>query len=166
MTLRIAMYCAKAGNWFDKTINWGSGGGGFSHCEIVWPDGWSFSSTTRDGGTSINNSGTPIKPKEDGTRWKQIDFKPGHWLFHELPDVTPDRLAVMKAYADSILDARYDWWGAMRVSVAGRWWMRQHGDKYFCSEAVLEVCHAGDYFNSLHSLISPNQFSKKLELRA
>jgi hypothetical protein len=69
----------------------------------------------------------------------------------------------MVAYAESILDARYDFWGALRVSMIGGIF-REHSDKYFCSEAVIEVCHAGDYFNSIDSLISPNRLSTKLKL--
>ncbi len=164
--LRIALYLAASGNSYDKIIDWGSGGRGYSHCEIVFPDGWSFSSTTRDESVVPlpNDALHRSVEKKDGTRWKKIDFDPTHWRFHVLPDLDTSRLIAMEKYANSILDARYDWWGAARVSALGGWWFREHTDKYFCSEAVLEVCHAGECFNSVASLISPNRFSKKLNL--
>jgi hypothetical protein len=160
--IRLALYVARNGNWFDKAINFGSGRLGYSHMEIVGPTGLSFSSTTREGGVRINNSGSPIGFKEDGTRWKEIDFDSDHWMFHDLPHT--NNWPEMAAHADSILDARYDWWGAARVSSFGGFWFRPHADKYFCSEAVMEVCHAGGFFNSVASLISPNRFSLKLQL--
>lgn len=72
--MKLAFYKAKKGNWWDKLIAiWSyitSFGkyGRYSHTEIVFSDNISFSSS----------------PREGGTRFKHIEFKPEHWDFIEI----------------------------------------------------------------------------------
>lgn len=161
--MKIALYRAQAGNWLDTGINWFSGGGGFSHCELVFPDGASFSSTTRD--QSVDSVG---RFKKDGTRWakdnflgfrQKIDFD-SHWSLVDLP-ATEAQIAAMMEYANMLLDARYDYWGVIRFIPGIGILAREHADAYFCSEAVVEVCHRGDLLNNFNApMTSPNRLAK------
>lgn len=54
MTIKIAFYKAKYGDWRDKTISMVTNSP-YSHCEIVLPDGNCASSSPRDGGVRIKN---------------------------------------------------------------------------------------------------------------
>src|SRR5262245_30118276 len=75
MGMTIALYRGNK-TLLDKSINRLSGNKGFSHAELVFSDGWCFSSTARDPGLKRNGARKP-----NGTRWKKIEFDPGKWAF-------------------------------------------------------------------------------------
>lgn len=169
---KIALYRATNGNWVDGAINAFSGFGGFSHCEIVFPDGWSFSSTTRDASTDPRTG----KPKPDGTRWKLIDFDPAKWAIaplYDLASLTDQekdhwsvRVALARRHCDAIAPARYDYKGVLRFVPGIGLFCRQSPDRYFCSEAVVEVAHeAGLLLDMVPYLTSPNRLASTLGLK-
>jgi hypothetical protein len=124
--LRVALYRAKFGNLMDDAINAFSGLGGFSHAEIVFSDGVSFSSTQRDD-LGIGKAG--------GTRYKTIDYdaNPDRWLLIEIP-CTPEEEAVVRSFCDSELGCGYDYAGCVRFVLP--FW-KAHDTEWFCSEVVV-----------------------------
>lgn len=54
---------------YNRLVRWWSGSQ-YSHCELVFSDGYSASASFMDGGVRI----------------KKIDYNPAHWDFVELPD--------------------------------------------------------------------------------
>lgn len=86
--MKIAFYIAD-GEWTDQLIRcWTNSF--TSHVEIVFDDGWWFSSSPRDGG---------VRMKEI-----QIDptVEPKHWLFFEVPQLSPVKEAAIRAWAEKI----------------------------------------------------------------
>lgn len=89
--LKLAFFKAKYGNFYDKLVAWFCRGG-YSHVELVFSDGVSFSSSPRDG----------------GTRFKNIDVNNGHWDILEIP-CAPDKEARIRRWCHSECDKNYDW---------------------------------------------------------
>ncbi|MBY0556561.1 MAG: hypothetical protein K2P77_05090, partial [Burkholderiaceae bacterium] len=86
----------------------------YSHCELVFSDGWAASSSFID----------------DGVRFKQIQFDPEHWDFIELPAALEH---TARAWFEEHEGDRYDLWGNVRFIVSPVHDSRQ---AWFCSEAV------------------------------
>jgi hypothetical protein len=93
MTLRIAFYKSKNGNWQDKLIAAGSFSE-YSHCEIVFENGVCASSSPRDG----------------GVRFKLIDLD-SHWDIFELDSNYSED--AIKYWFRTNIDDEYDWLGAI-----------------------------------------------------
>jgi hypothetical protein len=135
--MRIALYRASAGTWFDKAIDMASGGHGYSHSEIVFngmgPGGnICYSSSVRD--SSYDSNG---KAKKDGTRFKIIGDRRNFQEWDLGVSLADERIAFDFAYrTPTLLDARYDWNGAARFALP---WMKEHPTKYFCSEVCWEL---------------------------
>lgn len=96
--------------------------GKYSHCEIVFSDGWSASSSFMDG----------------GVRFKRIEFDPSRWDFIDLPDSL--ETAARKWFVEHEGKA-YDYWGNIRFMFG---WLPDSKDKYFCSEAVVAALGLND----------------------
>lgn len=175
--LLLAFYRAKHGTWIDKLINaFSAPHRGFSHNELIFPDGWSISSTMRD--PSTGRDGEPIidpktgKQKKDGVRWKLIDFDPEKWAFYEIA-ATPDQIEKMRTYADSIIDARYDFWGLFRFVpwyylplLPFRIFSKPNAVDMWCTECAIEVAQAGEHLNRFTPWrMSPNGTGDALDVR-
>lgn len=160
--MRIAFYRACAGNWLDHLIDRLSGRLGFSHVELVFPGGASFSSTSRD--RSVDLSG---RSKPNGTRWKRIDFAehPERWEivdFPGLPRLDAREILRMHCFADRQLDARYDWRGVVRLA-PGMGWVGDSPSRWFCSEVVIAALQSGGAILSLKPKeFSPNSLARLL----
>lgn len=89
--------------------------GPYSHCELVFGDGWSASASWMDG----------------GVRFKRIDFDQANWDFVELPDYLEDSA---RAWFEANENKPYDLLGNF-----GFLWrpIRGNAGAYFCDEAVL-----------------------------
>jgi hypothetical protein len=86
----------------------------YSHAELVFPSGWSASSSYMDG----------------GVRLKMIDFDPALWDFVDVPP------AFEKAAFQWFLDhrgAKYDLLGDLHFVIAP---VEGGKDKWFCSESI------------------------------
>lgn len=159
--MKIALYKSTNGNWLDGAINAFSGFGGYSHVELVFSDGVSFSSTSRgNDGSCVYANG---RPKPDGTRFKNIDYRahPDRWTQVHL-GVGPDAEWLMWQFAQSELDARYDFAGCARFVLP--FW-KEHKTKWFCSEIVLATLqHGGMLKGHVPHKTSPNRLARLLEV--
>lgn len=107
--MRIAFYRASYGNWVDAVVDWWTGHRGYSHIELIFSDGTSFSASPRDG----------------GTRFKKIVYKPKRWVFFDL-DVSPEQEKMVRAFCKSQVGKPYDFWGALNTifhlgTMPGHW---------------------------------------------
>lgn len=73
--MKLAFYIAKNGKILDKLISWWTGSI-FSHVELVFSDGTSFSASIRD----------------KGTRFKKIDFKDKRWKFININTLDEEKI--------------------------------------------------------------------------
>ena len=157
--MKVALYkSAHDGRWLDNAINALSGFGGYSHAELVFSNGISFSSTMRD--PSVDSLG---RPKPDGTRFKQIDYgeHPERWDLIELKIGLMAEAYIAQFCRDQI-DARYDFWGCMRFAVP---FVKQHEDKWFCSEVVtaaLKIVGYEPLRDQKPHKVSPNYLARLL----
>lgn len=131
----LAFYKATNDDLKGRLINRLSGNYGYSHVELVFSDGMSFSSSPRDG----------------GVRFKAIEFNPDRWVFFRLR-YTPKHEAIIRARARSIEGAEYDWLGIfchqlLPVGV-------QNDSKWWCSEAIQWALYEFPF------RISPNVMAK------
>lgn len=92
----------------------------YSHTEIVFSDGVSFS----------------VSPRDGGGRFKKIEFDEEHWDIIELPNMTKLGEAMMRAYATTLVGKPYNYLGAI-FSITP--FCCCIGDKYFCSEAAAYI---------------------------
>lgn len=118
--LRIAMYKAKYGDWTDKLIDWFTGGGGYSHCELVI-------NANRTIGSHIAVGGVSYFYYDD-------IYTNQRWDIFELDSM--DRVAI--AYAEKQLGKKYDLVGLVLnfllpvFSIKGK-----DNGKWWCSELVM-----------------------------
>lgn len=92
--------------------------GPYSHCELVFSDGVSASSSFMDG----------------GVRFKQIGYSSaGNWDFLQLP-AKYNLEARARAWFELHDGTGYDVWGNIRFGIG---FARDSADKWFCSEAVV-----------------------------
>lgn len=93
--------------WIDR--------GPYSHCELVFTDGMSASSSFIDG----------------GVRFKNIQYDPDHWDFVPLPDVLE---TAARDWFRGHCGQPYDLWGNVRFVLG---FTRESKGAWFCSEAVM-----------------------------
>lgn len=86
----------------------------FSHCEIIFSDGWAASSSYLDG----------------GVRFKRIDFDPARWDFIGLPDHLEP---AARAWFESHVGQPYDLLGNLHFIVGP---VADDKRKWFCSESI------------------------------
>ena len=140
--MHLAFYCAThpKSPWLSRLTDWLSGGYGYSHVEMVFSDGMSFSSSAFD---SVDlPDGRTLK---NGVRIKQIDYAhhPDRWRLVPLPFVSPKDERAMREWAEKTWAEGhgYDFNGVSRFVLP---WMREHPEKYFCSEVCATAMeHAG-----------------------
>jgi hypothetical protein len=122
----------RSSGFIGKAIDRLSGRDGFSHVELVFSDGRSFSSTSLD--------------KEKGVRFKDIAYShPKEWVNVQLfPPFGAE--AKIREMAESLIPAPYDTRGVLRFIIP---WMKEHPKAYFCSEAVITALQAGGMFSNL-----------------
>ena len=93
--------------WLDR--------GPYSHCELVFSDGVSASSSYIDG----------------GVRFKTITYNPEHWDFIEVPEYLE---ASSRNWFREHNGEPYDLWGNVRFAFG---FARESKGAWFCSEAVM-----------------------------
>ena len=118
MTLSVAFYKGTRpglAGIYNRVVRWWEPGK-YSHCELVFSDGLSASSSYKDG----------------GVRFKKIDFNPDNWDFIEIPaNLEP---AAFMWFTRHIGEG-YDLVGNLRFLFD---FIRNRNDKWFCSEALAE----------------------------
>ena len=88
--------------------------GPYSHCEIIFNDGLSASSSFIDG----------------GVRFKQIDYKEDNWDFVELPDYLESQA---REWFEEHEGDKYDVLGNLRFVL---FFVKPSKNKHYCNEAV------------------------------
>ena len=115
--MKVAMYKAirpglegiysRITRWLDR--------GPYSHCEIVFSDGTSASSSYIDG----------------GVRFKTINYNPAHWDFIDVPSY---REVAARHWFREHCGQPYDLWGNVRFVIG---FARDSKGAWFCSESVM-----------------------------
>jgi len=137
--MKIAFYKAEKGNIIDKLINLWTGMYGYSHVELVFSDGSSFSSS----------------PREGCVRFKKIDMNDDKWVF---VDLEIDKLveSKMRMQALNFIGRKYDMFGIIFCFIIPI--NKQSNDKWWCSELISFILKWNDY------RIDPNTMAKRFKL--
>jgi len=127
--MKLAFYIADNGKFYDKLINVWTGNYGYSHVELVFSDGVSFSASNREG----------------KVRFKEIHYDPKRWVIINLSFSRAEELAIRKA-AIKLINKKYDWKGVLLHQFIGRIIGHitsdydiialQSKNKWWCSEIV------------------------------
>lgn len=112
--MKLAFYKAEHGNIIDKLIGlWTRGP--FSHVELLFSDGVSFSSSQWDG----------------GVRFKKIDYShKERWSFLDIDGIANE--SEVKYLANKLRGAKYDWLGIFLYEFLP--FNIQNSKKWYCSE--------------------------------
>lgn len=118
--MKVAFYRADRSTtrrWMAKFADWITGNYGYSHVELIFSNGLSFSSSDRDG----------------GTRFKNIKYDPSRWVIYEIPASASYEYRTFHR-AKEIAGQKYDYLGILfyhlipiKLQGNNRWW---------CDEAV------------------------------
>lgn len=134
--VQLAFYNGKE-NFFNKMTCWRTNGN-HSHVEIIFADGFSFSSSQWDG----------------GVRFKDILYtSTDKWDILDIPDMGVRKEKLMKEWCESQVGKKYDYRGILRFFVGVK---EDNPDKWFCSEIC---CAALQRVRVLPSLLVPSQMS-------
>jgi len=140
--MKIAFYKGlKYGNWLDKLICLGTMSR-YSHCEIVFSDGVSASSSPRDG----------------GVRFKNINYSDDKWTLFDVIYPSDVDFEAMVRYHFAVHEGdKYDYLGAF-FSAFGI--DASSDDRKFCSQ----IC--GLILGSTNSgVITPGGLKKRMKLK-
>ena len=124
-----------------RLVTWGP----YSHCELVFTESISYSSSIEDG----------------GTRFKDIQFQADHWDFVGVPAECRENVA--RAFCIAEKGSAYDFPGVFRflVPIIG-----QSPERWFCSEVVCAALQAGGLFPGVKPWkVSPNRLYKMMAKR-
>jgi hypothetical protein len=118
----------------------------YSHAELVFSDGRSFSSDETDG----------------GTRWKDWTMTDDEWDFLDVP-MTAAQEADVRTFCNSELGSKYDMRGIafsfLPIPIG-----IQSADKWFCSEICVAAIQREGYLTGYTpASISPNKMYKLLK---
>lgn len=114
--MKVAFYKGKK-RLFNKLVSWWTRGP-YSHCELVFSDGTSASSSFVDG----------------GVRYKHILYNNDHWDFIELGQQFDEQKA--REWFDAHEGCAYDVLGIAGFVVRA---IGDDGHKYFCNESILNA---------------------------
>lgn len=112
--MKLAFYIAKYGDKLDKTISFFTRGE-FSHVELVFSDGVSFSSSYRD-------NGVRFKTIDFGERWNIIDINK---FLHQKEET-------IRSWCEGQVGCKYDILGAIFQKTF-------YQDRWYCSEICSTV---------------------------
>lgn len=134
--LQLAFYRG-AGNWFDKITRWRTAGD-FTHVELVFSDGMSFSSSQWDG----------------GTRFKDIKYTDlEKWVL--TPVLGVDEQAV-RQWCEGQDGKKYDWQGILKLMTTGGV-KGDTAESWFCSEICRAAIASDLVFDWLRPGCDPDQ---------
>lgn len=117
--MRLALYKATRPGLqgiYSRLARWVDGGP-YSHCELVFSDGMSASSSFIDG----------------GVRFKRIEYDPDHWDFIDMPSYME---GPARKWFEDHQGAGYDLIGNLTFVL---WFIPHSKSRWFCSEAVAEA---------------------------
>jgi len=133
--VKIAFYKSGKGDWIDKAVNLFSGCYGYSHCELVFSDGMSFSSS----------------PREGKCRFKNINYS-DKWCIIDLPSITSEKESQIRFECSRYVGKKYDYlgiffWFLIPVGI-------EDGSRWWCSEVCSKLLGLMRY------RISPNRLAE------
>jgi hypothetical protein len=145
------------GTMFDTFTNLFSGCGGFSHTELVFSDGTSFTSTT------TANKDTIFLPSSRtfGPMIRNISYPVWMWELTPLHMSEESEAGIKqwceKTITESVEDkGGYDWAGIIRFVLP---FIKEHKKDWFCTEAVIAALQSAGWFPGLKAWqYSPNKF--------
>lgn len=114
--------------------------GKYSHVEIIFDDGESFS----------------ISPRDGGSRYKSITYSPDSWDIYEV-ETFPNSEEIIKALINEhYLGKEYDYFGAVSSAFP---FCIDRDDRLFCSEVVVKLFRMlpGFSFLGISCMYSPNE---------
>jgi hypothetical protein len=110
--IQLAYKPSQLSGWMGSAIDVMSGFGGISHVELVFSNGDTLRASYGELVT--------LDPGRDHTGWDM-----------EAIDTTDGEEELIRVWASREVGCHYDKWGVARFVLP---WMRQHDDKWFCSE--------------------------------
>lgn len=114
----------------------------FSHVELQFSDGSSFSSRAGVSGD-----------KRNGTSFAEIDYNPDEWVAVPIP-VDEVEESLVKAFCVRNAGESYDFTG---VAAFKCWMLHQDPEKWFCSEVCITALQEmGRFMHLIPHKISPN----------
>lgn len=130
-------------DFFDKLIRWWTKSP-YSHCELLFADGKSFSAYPGV-----------------GTRFVQFEpHNPHFWDIVELP-TSADEDVVLREFCVYESGCKYDWYGILASQIVKA--ARSSKNKWFCSEVCTAALQRIGYFEgSVPSTFSPAKLHKRL----
>lgn len=133
--MKLAFYKAKYGDKLDKAISLLSHGE-FSHCEFIFPgyDNVAFSSSYRD----------------NGVRFKQIDFNPDRWEIIDLAKTIRVSEQEIANWCQCQVGCKYDIIGAiLQISF--------YNNRWYCSEICSTILQYFSHIPLKRTTISPTK---------
>ena len=141
------------GEAWDTFTNIFSGFGGYSHSELVFSDGYAFTSTTKG---PAGLAGAQFFTRQEG-------YPSWEWSLTAVP-ATPEQEDAVRAWAAATVKesvttgSGYDWAGILRFVFP---WMKEHPNDWFCSEIVVAALQSIGLFAGLKPWkVSPNRLAK------
>lgn len=113
----------------------------YSHCEVIFSDGISFSSSPRDG----------------GCRYKNITYKPNNWDIYDLA-IDNEHEGILRNFCDRQVGKKYDWRGIFFSVFLP---LDKHNpNRWFCSEVLATLfkiegpsfCTPDDLYEALEEI--------------
>lgn len=139
--MQLAFYKGKSDGFFGKAIKWWTKSE-FSHVEILFQGGVSWSSSFKDG----------------GVRFKRIPANANKWIYVDMPMVEPAAEATIRAWCASKIGSAYGAWDCARFVLP---FLRSRPSQWFCSEAVLSALQSQwRFLNHRPDKISPGALYK------
>jgi len=156
--MKLAFYKAVAGGTFDKIIGWRTGSP-YAHVEVCFPEipagaeppiSKYMEGDGKEKGTLCFSS----SPRDGGVRFKYINLADGKWdLVNVAMLPTPEILAGVLSYAQTLVGLDYDWLGIAGFVLP----FGEHDDKdRFCSEVAVDLMQHPDVFSRLWPRVSVN----------
>lgn len=134
--LQLAFYKG-SGNWFDKITRWRTAGD-FTHVELVFSDGVSFSSSQWDG----------------GTRFKDIVYTDKEkWVMVRVPGVNE---VLIRKWCETQVGKKYDWKGLLKLMASGNA-ADKNPEDWYCSNICRAACTIEGIFVWLRPGCDPDQ---------
>lgn len=156
--MKLAFYKASAGHAWDKIIAWKTGSL-YAHVEVCFPELPTdveppVAKYVEGDGKHVGTLCYSSSPRDGGVRFKYINLQDGKWdLVNVALLPTPDILASVLSYAETMIGMPYDWVGIAGFALP----FGEHDDKdRFCSEVAVDLMQHPAVFTRLWPRVSYN----------
>lgn len=156
--MKLAFYKAAMGKPWDKVVAWKTHSP-YSHVEMCFPEipagaDPPISKYVEGDGKANGTLCYSSSPRDGGVRFKYINLQSGKWdLVNVALLPTPDALATVTSYCQTLVGLQYDWLGIIGFALP----FGEHDDKdRFCSELAVDVMQHPAMFSRLWPRVSVN----------